>query len=334
MESHSCLITGATGAIGPTLVRHLLNQGWQVRVLSRQPPPLEIFPAGVQTIQGDLLDEGALCRAVSGVKRIFHLASLLHIGDPPANLLPAYFRVNVEGTRAVIQQALKSGVERVVFFSTISVYGGSAGQILTEESPAISQTFYAQTKREAEEVVLRAKRPDGGPIGSVLRLAAVYGPRVKGYYRRLLDALVKGRFVPIGPGDNRRTVVYDKDVASAAFLVSSHRDAGGRIFNVSDGTFHTVAEIIETICESLERRTPHFSLPRSVVRWAVGCMEDGFQLLGRQSPVRRSMIEKYTEDVAVDSSRIREQLGFEAKYDLRTGWRETIAALRQTGKWP
>jgi len=46
------------------------------------------------------------------------------------------------------------------------------------------------------------------------------------------------------------------------------------------------------------------------------------------------MIEKYTEDVAVDSSRIREQLGFEAKYDLRTGWRETIAALRQTGKWP
>ena len=74
-------------------------------------------------------------------------------------------------------------------------------------------TFYAQTKLAAEQIVLNARRAEGQPLGTVLRLGAVYGSRIKGNYRQLLKALAKRRFVPIGQGQNRRTLVYDRDEA-------------------------------------------------------------------------------------------------------------------------
>ena len=107
-------------------------------------------------------------------------------------------------------------------------------------------------------------------MGTVLRLGAVYGSRIKGNYRRLLIALARGRFVPIGPGSNRRTLVYDKDVGRAAMLAAVHPDAAGRIFNVTDGQIHTMEAIIETLCEALGRVPPRLTLPVGLIRRFAG----------------------------------------------------------------
>jgi nucleoside-diphosphate-sugar epimerase len=80
-------------------------------------------------------------------------------------------------------------------------------------------------------LVLNARSADGQPLGTVLRLGAVYGSRIKGNYERLTRALARNRFIPIGKGLNRRTLVYDKDVGRAAALAVSHPAAAGRVFN-------------------------------------------------------------------------------------------------------
>jgi len=80
-------------------------------------------------------------------------------------------------------------VGRVVLFSTIAVYGQADGQVLNEQSPTHPDTFYAQTKRAAEQIVLNARGADGQPLGTVLRLGAVYSSRIKGNYERLTRAL-------------------------------------------------------------------------------------------------------------------------------------------------
>jgi len=157
------------------------------------------------------------------------------------------------GTAAVVEAAIKAGVKRVVFFSTIGVYGPSESCVLNEMSPTHPDTLYAQTKPAAEEIVLDAKETDGQPLGTVLRLGAVYGSRIKGNYERLTRALERHRFIPIGGGLNRRTLVYDKDVGRAAALAVSHPAAAGRVFNVTDGEFHPLNEIIESICSALGR---------------------------------------------------------------------------------
>jgi UDP-glucose 4-epimerase len=156
-------------------------------------------------------------------------------------------------------------------------------------------------------------------LGTVLRLGAVYGSRIKGNYERLTQALARNRFIPIGNGLNRRTLVYDKDVARVAVLVAEHPDAAGRIYNVSDGGFHTLNEIVAAICAGLGRKPPRFSVPIGPARFMVGLMEDAFRLVGRKSPIGRDTIDKYTEDIAVSSQLIQEELGFVPKFGLKTG---------------
>jgi nucleoside-diphosphate-sugar epimerase len=211
---------------------------------------------------------------------------------------------------------------------TIAVYGDSTGQVLTEETPPHPETIYAKTKMAAEKIVLAAKRPDGQPLGTVLRLGAVYGSRIKGNYERLTHALARHRFIPIGNGLNRRTLVYDKEVGRAAALAVSHPAAAGRVFNVTDGEFHTLNEIIESICSALGRKPPRLSLPVGPTRIVAELIEKGANTIGIKFPVTRETVDKYTEDIAVDGSLIQQELGFIPQYDLRAGWEETIREMR------
>jgi len=327
----SVLITGATGAVGPYVVAALHDAGFRIRTLSMEAPPAGLWPEGIETRIGDITDPAAVQSAMQGVQSVIHMAALLHIVNPPPELQGKYERINVGGTAVVAEAARRAGIRRLVFFSTIAVYGASDGNVLTEESPTRPDSFYARTKLDAEGIVLSAKREDGIPLGTVLRLGAVYGARIKGNYQRLLHAIARSRFVPIGRGDNRRTLVYDRDVARAALLALEHPEAAGKIFNVTDGAFHTLNDIIAAICRALGKKPPGFSLPMGPVRLAAGLMEDAAGFMGVSPPVTRAAIDKYTEDIAVDGSRIQEELGFRPLYDLDAGWKATVQEMRRAG---
>jgi UDP-glucose 4-epimerase len=266
-----------------------------------------------------------------GVDAVIHLAALLHIVDPPPALREKYERINVGGTEVVIDAAVKAGVKRVILASTIAVYGPSDGRILNEDSVPHPDTFYAQTKLAAEKIVLNARRADGQPLGTVLRFGAVYGARIKGNYRRLVQALAHGRFMAVGNGSNRRALIYDKDLACAVALVVPHPAAAGQVFNLTDGRFHTLREIITAISLALGRTPPRYSLPVRPVRWAARLVEEATRLMGCQSPIVRATIDKYTEDIAISGDKIRHLLGFSPQYDLASGWRETVEDMCKTG---
>ena len=325
------LVTGATGTVGPRVVASLLEAGYGIRTLSLDAPPRGLWPEGIDAQIGDVTDPRVVQSAMQGIDAVIHLAALLHIVNPSPQLQQEYERINVGGTATVVEAARSAHVGRLVFFSTIAVYGDSAGRVLTEDSPTHPDSFYAQTKLAAERIVLAAKREDGQPMGTVLRLGAVYGSRIKGNYRRLLLALARGRFLPIGAGTNRRSLVYDKDVARAALLAVRHPDVSGRIFNVTDGKFQTMNGIIETLCDVLGRRPPRLTLPAGTIRRLAGVLEGGARSCGMQSPIVRATIDKYTEDVAVDGQRFCMLTGFVPRYDLASGWRETVAEMRQAG---
>jgi nucleoside-diphosphate-sugar epimerase len=326
------LVTGATGAVGPRVVDGLHQAGWHIRALSVDNPEAGLFPQTVDVLTGDVIDQAAVQSAMRGVDAVVHMAALLHLVNPPPALREKYERINVGGTGTVVRAAIQSGVIRVVLFSTIAVYGPSDGLLLNENSPTHPDTFYAQTKRAAEQIVLNAESSNGQPLGTVLRLGAVYGSRIKGNYKRLAQSLARHRFVPVGSGRNRRTMVYDKDVARATVLAMENPQAGGKIYNVSDGGFHTVNDIISTICKALGRKPPFLSLPIRPVRIAAGIVGEVTKILGLPSPISRATIDKYVEDVAVDGRRIQNELGFRPRYDLASGWKETVEEMRKIGE--
>jgi UDP-glucose 4-epimerase len=111
-------------------------------------------------------------------------------------------------------------------------------------------------------------------------------------------------------------------------LAVQHPNAAGKVYNVSDGQFHTLKEIIAVICQALGRTPARLSLPVGPVRMAAGMLEDAGRMIGFKSPVGRATIDKYTEGIAVSSQRIQNELGFKPQYDLRSGWQETIQEMR------
>jgi nucleoside-diphosphate-sugar epimerase len=322
------LITGATGVIGPRLARLLIDEGFRIRALTRQRPPAGLLPAAVEVLRGDITDPAAVAAAADGADYVFHLAAKLHINNPSRALEGQYRKTNVEGTRIVAEAARAAGARRLVFFSSISVYGPTVtGQVMHEGSPASGQSLYAATKREAEKVLLGMRRPsDGEPLAVILRVAGVYGSRIKGNYRELVRWLRRGLFLPIGAGENRRTLIYEEDVARAALLAALHPAAAGRIYNVTDGEVHSFREIVGVICDTLQRRRPRVYVPASIAYACAGVLDAGLTVTGR-SRKAGPLVEKMVEDMAVSGRRIRMELGFQPQFNLERGWRETIARL-------
>ena len=193
-------------------------------------------------------------------------------------------------------------------------------------------TPYGRSKLQAEQRVLEAVSKTGQPLGSVLRLAAVYGPSVKGNYERLLIGLARRRFLPVGAGLNRRTLVFEDDVARAVLLAAAKVEAGAQVFNVTDGEIHTVREIIAAIAAGLGRKAPALHVPAGAARFAVAAAEAACRTVGRPSPVTRATLDKYLEDVAVSGQRLRDTLGFQPQWGIEQGWSHTIHELRRQGR--
>ncbi|MFY9388667.1 MAG: DegT/DnrJ/EryC1/StrS family aminotransferase [Smithellaceae bacterium] len=245
-----------------------------------------------------------------------------HIRTEPFPTWPFF----ADDERAMVTHVLQSG--------KVNYWTGEEGRLFEKEFAAALGVEYAVAMMngtvalEAEQIVLKARRADGAPLGTVLRFGAIYGSRIKGNYERLTRALSRNRFIPVGDGFNRRTLIYDKDVGRAVVQAVSHPAAAGRLYNVTDGGFHTVREIIDCICSALGRTPPRLSLPIYPIRTLIKVIETGMHAFGLKSPVTPEMIDKYIEDIAVDGNLFQKEIGFIPHSDLKTGWEETIREMR------
>ena len=319
-----CVITGATGALGPRTADAFLRAGYAVRAIARHRPAPGVLSPGIEVVTADVTDDAAVATAFDGADVIVHLAARLHAFGGAVDEAE-YRRVNVDGTAAVVRAALAGGATRLVFVSSIAVYGTPA-QVADEASPTVQDSAYAATKLAAERIVLEARRADGTPLATVLRLAATYGSRVKGNYHDLVSLLASGRYVGIGAGTNRRTLIYDRDAAAAFVFAASHRDAAGRIFNVTDGRFHEVRDIVSAIAIALGRRPPRLHLPAGPIRFAMKVVDAATNTVGGRRWRLAERLDKYFEDVCVSGERFM-GLGFSPRFDLSAGWADAVREL-------
>ena len=325
-NKHNCVVTGATGSLGPELVRQLASAGCGVRMVARHTPDLRVYPKDCEYWMGDICDREFLEKVVAGAKIVFHLAAKLHVHNPGPELQKEYWRVNVEGTRNVVQASAAAGVQRVVYFSTINVYGPTHGSLVDENALPSPQDDYATTKHAAEEIVLQARdKYSGLPTGVVLRLAAIYGPRMKGNYPRLIRAMTRGYFIPIGSGTNRRTLVHEEDAVRAALLAAHSPRSPGCIYNVSDGKVHRLRDILSAISSALGCPEPRWFLPTGPIR-RLAAAADKLSFLVRHPLHLTDTMDKLVEDIAVRADRIQSELGFQPQVNLQEGWKKTLAA--------
>jgi len=320
------LVTGATGMIGPALVNQLLLEGWETRIIARRDYASNLFVAPVENVFGDIRHLHSLDEAMKGIDVVFHLAAKLHINDPSPRIANEYDQINVTGAANVALAALKAGVRRMVHFSTIGVYGPSFGCTPYIENSALNpQSLYAQTKAESEQAVIKLFSGQSRSSATIVRLAAVYGPRMQGNYRTLVKAMRFGLFCPVGSGQNRRTMIYIDDLVRAAILTAVHPAAAGRVYNITDGNVYTLSDVLKTIADALGKRPPLFHLPYKPIR-AISALADGVtQTFGLSAPRLGALVDKLIEDVAASGEKLQRELSFLPQYSLTDGWKKALA---------
>jgi dihydroflavonol-4-reductase len=203
------LVTGATGFIGSHLVRLLVQRGDQVRTTVRPGSRLEVLDGlSVETVRADVRDRSSVRRAMRGVDRVFHLAGTTNLGIPREEA----FALNVEGTRIVLEEALRAGVERAVYTSSVAAVGPARPGTTADERNAWDagryRIPYVDSKHEAEVAALRLAAR-GLPV-VIVNPAHVMGAGdpgrsstslVRRFMRRQIPAYVDGTLNIVGVQD-------------------------------------------------------------------------------------------------------------------------------------
>ena len=313
-------VTGATGVVGSALVGRLVLDGHRVRALVRRPDAA--VPPSVDRVAGDLDDADALRRGLDGADAAVYLAAQLHVNNPSPDLAALYRRVNTEGTERLALLADEAGVSRVVYASTISVYGPSEpGHVWTEADGPQGDSLYARTKLDAEPAVLAL---DGGVV---LRLAAVYGPGIRGNYPTLARALGLGLRVLPGDGANRRTLVHLDDAVQALTLAVGG-EVGTGLYNLTDGGVHTFDDIVRSLQRAVGRRPGVRYVPAAWARRALAAPSALAGAAGRRFD-GPALVDKLVEDVAVSGERLTERTPYAPRYgSLDAGWAASGIARR------
>jgi len=326
-----CLITGASGFIGGRLAERLVQEGYAVRCLLRASSDASrLDRLDVQIAVGDLTSARSLTRAAQGCHYVIHCAALVSDWATRDEIA----RTNVDGTRNLLEAAIRASVRRFIHFSTTDVYGHPGGTAIDEEYAATRfGNWYAQTKLDAEAEVRRVE--GAGPLDAViLRPATVYGPGSTDVIGEIARAIQGRRMLLIDGGRAVAGLCYIDNLIDAAVLALCHDAAPGQAFNVSDGLGVTWKEFTDGLAEGLGCPEVRWSLPYWVANGVGLSLEHAYRLLRStiglsSSPLlSRQAVQVLGNNQDFSNRKARETLGWEPRVDYATGLEATLAWLR------
>ncbi|NNM20125.1 MAG: NAD-dependent epimerase/dehydratase family protein [Gammaproteobacteria bacterium] len=317
------LVTGATGFIGSAVARALLTAGHRVRVMIRATSDRRnIDGLDVEIVEADLLDPDSLLHAVVGMDYVFHVAADYRLWVPDPEQL---YRINVTGTRALLEAARLADVQRVVFTSSVATLGLNADGTPADESTPVSINdmigHYKRSKFLGEELALEAAA--AGLDVVIVNPSAPVGPRdIKPTPtgQMIIDAASGRMPVYVNTGLN---IVHVDDVAHGHLLAASAGLSGRRYILGCENM--CLADIIGTVAKMAGKRSPRFRIPVAAVMPVAYVAEGIARLTGRAPAVTVDGVRLARKHMYFSSQRAADELGYQP--------RPALDALRDAVEW-
>jgi nucleoside-diphosphate-sugar epimerase len=302
-------VTGASGFTGSHLVKALERRGDEVVGLVRETSDLSrLEGTQAQLVYGDICDREAIQAGMSGVDTVFHTAAYVELGVVDAAKME---RINVEGTRTVLESAKAAGVSKMVYCSTIGVLGDTKGKCVDETFDREQADFsspYDRTKYLAQQRVDRFAR-EGFPVASVMP-SGIMGSDDP-HFGPIFKQFLKGGLKVWAGGDRVTGLVHVDDLVDAMLLVAQQAQPGDR-YIISAGDL-TTREMFEFISRETGIPAPA-EAPEPLVRLVGNVLDPIGRALSWQPPLSRERVHYvYDRCVRVDASKARRELGWQPR---------------------
>ncbi len=299
------LVTGASGFTGSHLVRALEQQGHAVMGLVRKSSNLaRLAECNVHLVYGDITDHHALQAAMIGVDTIFHTAAYVELGLVNAAEME---RVNVKGTRAVLEVAQAVGVSKLIYCSTIGVLGHTGSQIVNETFQRTQTDFssaYDRTKYAAQQLVDQFAI-QGLPVISLLP-SGIMGPDDP-HFGPVIRQFLKGRLKFWAGGDRITGIVHVEDLVMAIILAAERGKPGHYIISAGD---LTTREMFDLLSQKTGIPAPR-EVPEPLVRLVGTLLDPLGRLFSWQPPLSRERVHYlYDRCVRVDATKAGQELNW------------------------
>ena len=305
-------VIGGSGFIGTKLISYLLGDKKISSVKNLDTAQSDLHSELTKIV--DVLDTKSLQQELKGIDLVVLLAAE-HTDDVSPHSL--YYKVNVEGMRSTLQAMQANGVSRLIFTSTVAIYGLDKDRP-SEDSPADPFNHYAKSKWQAEGVLKAWQREHADWNINIIRPSVIFGEGNRGNVYNLLRQISSGKFVMIGKGDNKKSMSYVGNVVAFIHFLMYHKPKGVNIYNYADKPDLTTNQIVQHASAVLSRKLPSWRIPFSL-GMLVG---HGFDLLAivlrKKLSISSVRVKKFCAVTTYDSTRAM-STGFTPPYSLEQG---------------
>jgi len=320
------LVTGGGGFLGGQIVKQLLARGNDVTVFSRGSYP-ELEKIGAKQLRGDLNNRLTVVRACLNIDVVFHVAATVgmwgHWDD--------FYQTNVIGTGNVIEACRSHNVPKLVFTSTPSVVANGQARRGGDESlpyPNRYESYYAQSKAIAEQMVIEANGPELLTVS--LRPHNIFGPGDTQIIPRLIARARSGRVIQIGDGTNKIDLTYIDDAARAHLLAADVLESGspvaGSAYFISQDDPVNLWQWVNDLLVRLDLSPVKRRLSVPVARTAAQIIEATYRTLRLKGEPQLVpfLVSELALDHYYDISRAKRDIGYEPLVSMKEGTRRTV----------
>ena len=317
-------VTGGTGFIGGRLVGRLRDRGDDVVALVRSPEKAsELRELGVELVEGDLSSDEAIREGVRGCDAVFHAAAVYKVGIP-ASERDAMWEANVRGTERVLDAATGAGVPRIVYVSTVAVFGNTDGKVVDESYYRNGDEFlscYDETKFRSHQVALD-RISKGAPV-VIVQPGGVYGPGDHSELGNIIDQTRTGKLKMLMFPETGFNLVHVDDVADGILRAHDQGEVGQSY--VLGGELARMRDLIEKVAELSGRKPPKRELPVAAMKMAIPIGPLVGKAMGFPPNLRELIRTSDGVTFWATDDKARRELGY-APRDMDTGLRQTLAA--------
>jgi len=309
------LVTGGSGFIGTNLVTDLLKEGHDVTIYDKQKS--EKHPD--ICIVADVRDKEKLTRSMGGIDAVYHLAAEHRDDVQPSSL---YYEVNVGGAENIVRALKKNHVNRLIFTSTVAVYGLNSG-IPSEDSHVKPFNDYGKSKYEAETIFNQWADSDHAHCLVTVRPTVIFGEKNRGNVYNLLNQIASNKFIMVGNGKNKKSMGYVLNCTKfLTFLLKII--SGKHIYNYADKPDMQIDELVRITIHALGKKNDLcFRLPYIIGLLGGYAFDSLAKVTGKTYPISSIRIKKFVADTQISTEKMKDT-GFIAPYSLTDGLKRTI----------